>query len=113
MLYICTKIRKLSLNNLKLKNAYAIHNVNYKEHKICKKNCSTYLFSAHCLLMLYICSEFHENIFVFYKRYRADTIFTRKYKRVHFVNNMAGAIILVLRRSAVNALYVTNFVKLP
>ena len=38
----------------------------------------TFLFSAHRLMMVYICTKFHENILNGIKSYRADTIFIKQ-----------------------------------
>ena len=53
-----------------------------------------FLFSAHSLMMVYICTKFHENIL---DGYRANTIYIAKISKGHnSVENVVGVTILFL-----------------
>ena len=53
-----------------------------------------FLFSAHRLMMVYICTKFHENIL---DGYRANTIYIAKISKGHnSVENVVGVTVLFL-----------------
>ena len=53
-----------------------------------------FLFSAYRLMMVYICTKFHENIL---DSYRANTIYTAKISKGHnSVENVVGVTVLFL-----------------
>ena len=53
-----------------------------------------FLFSAHRLMMVYICTKFHENIL---NGYRANTIYIAKISKSHnSVENVVGVTVLFL-----------------
>ena len=68
-----------------------------------------YLISAHYLLMLYICTKFQENIskgFRIIQRMR----FELKFSKGHYsVNNVRGAMVLVLSVLSYDVLYCTKY----
>ena len=61
--------------------------------------------SAHCLIVVYICTKFHQNILDGYS-YRADTIFIGKYsKRHNSVKNVGLVSVLGLCTSSNDGLH--------
>ena len=63
LLYICSKIRKISLivQSSRSDKIFILNII--KENKSEKKMVELwFLFSAHCLVKLYICTKFYENI---------------------------------------------------
>ena len=53
-----------------------------------------FLFSAHRLMMVYICTKFHENIL---DGYKANTIYIAKISKGHkSVENVVGVTVLFL-----------------
>ena len=62
-----------------------------------------FLFSAHRLMMVYICTKFHENIL---DGYRANTIYTAKISKGHnSVENVVGVTVLFLCKLSHGGLY--------
>ena len=53
---------KIFLTVLKLKSGTIFHQNVSKGHNSVKKVELRFFFSAHCLMVVYICTKFHENI---------------------------------------------------
>ena len=68
MIYTCTKFNKIPKSSQSYEvNAISILN-NTKRHNSAKLKLKLWiLFSAHHLMKLYICTQFHENIFDSFK----------------------------------------------
>ena len=65
-----------------------------KGHNSVKNVDGISLFSAHRLMMVYICTKFHENIL---DGYRANTIYIAKISKGHnSVENVVGVTVLFL-----------------
>ena len=64
------------------------------------------LFHAHCLIMVYTCTKFHELHSRWYLNYRVDTIFIANISKGHHsVDNVDGVTVLVLCTSSDVDLY--------
>ena len=65
-----------------------------------------FLFSVYRLMMVYICTKFHENRTRRYLSYRVDTIFIAKISKVHnSVKNVGGVAVLVLCKLSDDGFY--------
>ena len=65
-----------------------------------------FLFSANCLIMLYICTKFHENISKGFKVTELTQFLISKFsKRHHSVENIGGFMMLVLSIFSDHVLY--------
>ena len=64
-----------------------------------------FLLSAHCLMVVYICTNFHENILDFIK-VTERTRFSYTFSKGHnSVKNVGGVTVLILCTSSYDGLY--------
>ena len=65
MLYICSKYYKSILDDIKVIESNKIFIKIFQRCKISQRLLVAlqFLFSAHCLILVYFCTQFHENIF--------------------------------------------------
>ena len=72
---------------------------------MCKKSI-WFLFSANCLIMLYICTQFHENVSKGFRVTQLTQFLISKFSKRHrSVENIGGVMILVLNIFSDHALY--------
>ena len=65
-----------------------------------------FLFSANCLIVLYICTKFHENISKGFRVTELTQFLVSKFSKRHrFIENIGGVMILVLNTFSDHALY--------
>ena len=66
MVYICTKFHESILDGISYRADTIFIRKNSKRHNsienVGKEQLRFFFFSAHCLMMVYICTKFHENI---------------------------------------------------
>ena len=63
LLYICTKFHENILNDIKVIEQTRFPLEKFQRSIISQKVELQFLFSAHCLILVYFSTQFHENIF--------------------------------------------------
>ena len=71
----------------------------------------TFLFSVHCLMMLYICTKFRKNISTGSELLSGHDFHTKIYKGHSLHKNVAGVTVLVFQTLSDNALYLYKLSK--